>query len=94
MSRYQPETYRAQNVTVHCTGFGKNGNLAENFWSTKDLGHNPFPFQIGQGNVIKGWDEVRNASRRSCPTTVHTKLCVSPRWFSVLGYPAQLRSGF
>lgn len=36
---------------------GKNGNLAQKFWSTKDPGQQPFTFKIGQGSVIKGWDE-------------------------------------
>ncbi|GFP97980.1 peptidyl-prolyl cis-trans isomerase fkbp12 [Phtheirospermum japonicum] len=60
-----PKPVVSQNVTVHCTDFGKNGDLVEKFWSTKDLGQKPFSFQIGQGNVVKGWDEVKNASRRS-----------------------------
>ncbi|GFP90865.1 peptidyl-prolyl cis-trans isomerase fkbp12 [Phtheirospermum japonicum] len=34
-----------QNFTVHCTDFGKNGDLAEKFWSTKDLGQKHFFFQ-------------------------------------------------
>ena len=46
-----------KNVTVHCTGYGKNGDLAVPFWSTKDPGQEPFTFRIGQGQVIKGWDE-------------------------------------
>ncbi|CAK9174088.1 unnamed protein product [Ilex paraguariensis] len=46
-----------QNVTVHCTGFGKNGDLSQKFWSTKDPGQTPFTFKIGQGSVIRGWDE-------------------------------------
>ncbi|XP_065872193.1 peptidyl-prolyl cis-trans isomerase FKBP12 [Euphorbia lathyris] len=46
-----------QTVTVHCTGFGKNGDLSKVFWSTKDLTEKPFTFKIGMGNVIKGWDE-------------------------------------
>jgi len=44
-------------VTVHCTGFGKNRDLAEKFWSTKDAGQQPFTFAVGKGQVIKGWDE-------------------------------------
>eukprot|EP00286_Rhodomonas_abbreviata_P006133 CAMPEP_0181332766 /NCGR_PEP_ID=MMETSP1101-20121128/25294_1 /TAXON_ID=46948 /ORGANISM="Rhodomonas abbreviata, Strain Caron Lab Isolate" /LENGTH=73 /DNA_ID=CAMNT_0023442483 /DNA_START=19 /DNA_END=236 /DNA_ORIENTATION=- len=48
---------KGKNVTVHCTGFGKNGDLKEKFWSTKDAGQEPFTFQIGMGQVIKGWDE-------------------------------------
>ncbi|EFJ08765.1 hypothetical protein SELMODRAFT_185086 [Selaginella moellendorffii] len=46
-----------QNVTVHCTGYGKNRDLNQKFWSTKDPGQKPFQFKIGQGSVIKGWDE-------------------------------------
>ena len=38
-------------VTVHCTGYGKNGDLKEKFWSTKDPGQEPFTFKIGMGNV-------------------------------------------
>uniref|UniRef100_A0A0F7H0K5 peptidylprolyl isomerase n=1 Tax=Masdevallia picturata TaxID=125444 RepID=A0A0F7H0K5_9ASPA len=48
---------RGQNVTVHCTGFGKDGDLSKKFWSTKDPGQQPFSFKIGLGSVIKGWDE-------------------------------------
>ncbi|GFQ03882.1 peptidyl-prolyl cis-trans isomerase fkbp12, partial [Phtheirospermum japonicum] len=43
-----------QNFTVHCTDFGKNGDLAEKFWSTKDLGPKHFSFQIGEAMLIKG----------------------------------------
>ncbi len=46
-----------KNVTVHCTGYGKNGDLNVKFWSTKDPGQQPFSFNIGLGQVIKGWDE-------------------------------------
>jgi len=45
---------RGQQVTVHCTGYGKNNNLAEKFWSTKDPGQEPFTFAVGLGQVIKG----------------------------------------
>jgi len=44
-------------VTVHCTGYGKNGDLSLKFWSTKDPGQQPFTFSLGMGKVIKGWDE-------------------------------------
>lgn len=33
---------------------GKNGDLSQKFWSTKDPGQQPFTFKIGQGSVIKG----------------------------------------
>ncbi|KAH7518678.1 hypothetical protein FEM48_Zijuj09G0196400 [Ziziphus jujuba var. spinosa] len=58
-----PKPVPGQKVTVHCTGYvhtsflGKNGNLSAKFWSTKDPGQQPFAFKIGQGSVIKGWDE-------------------------------------
>ena len=44
-------------VTVHCTGYGKDRDLTKPFWSTKDPGQKPFTFTIGQGQVIKAWDE-------------------------------------
>mmetsp|Transcript_25231 Transcript_25231/g.42564 ORF Transcript_25231/g.42564 Transcript_25231/m.42564 type:complete len:113 (-) Transcript_25231:82-420(-) len=49
--------HRGQSVTVHCTGYGKNRDLGVKFWSTKDEGQKPFTFNIGLGQVIKGWDE-------------------------------------
>eukprot|EP00239_Pterosperma_sp_CCMP1384_P005060 CAMPEP_0197849350 /NCGR_PEP_ID=MMETSP1438-20131217/11698_1 /TAXON_ID=1461541 /ORGANISM="Pterosperma sp., Strain CCMP1384" /LENGTH=113 /DNA_ID=CAMNT_0043461983 /DNA_START=62 /DNA_END=403 /DNA_ORIENTATION=+ len=48
---------KGQQVTVHCTGYGKNKDLNLKFWSTKDPGQQPFTFQVGVGGVIKGWDE-------------------------------------
>ncbi|OMO85216.1 hypothetical protein CCACVL1_10354 [Corchorus capsularis] len=52
-----PKPTPGQTVTVHCTGYGKNRDLSQKFWSTKDPGQQPFSFQIGKGSVIKGWDE-------------------------------------
>jgi len=43
-------------VTVHCTGYGKNGDMSLKFWSTKDEGQKPFVFNVGMGEVIKAWD--------------------------------------
>ncbi|KAL3760241.1 hypothetical protein ACHAWU_001751 [Discostella pseudostelligera] len=48
---------RGQQVTVHCTGYGKHNDLSQKFWSTKDPGQQPFTFAVGLGQVIKGWDE-------------------------------------
>jgi peptidylprolyl isomerase len=50
---------RGQSVTVHCTGYGKNRNMNEKFWSTKDAGQEPFTFKVGLGQVIKVRPYVR-----------------------------------
>ena len=44
-------------VTIHCTGYGKNGDLRQKFWSTRDIGQKPVTFPIGIGEVIRVWDE-------------------------------------
>eukprot|EP00796_Vickermania_ingenoplastis_P005008 gene5008-3603_t len=41
-------------ITVHCTGYLAEGK--KKFWSTKD-DNKPFSFNVGIGQVIRGWDE-------------------------------------
>lgn len=48
---------KGDRVTVHCTGYGKNGELGTKFWSTRDPDQAPFTFQIGMKRVIRCWDE-------------------------------------
>ncbi|CBZ25862.1 putative peptidyl-prolyl cis-trans isomerase [Leishmania mexicana MHOM/GT/2001/U1103] len=45
---------RGQTITVHCTGYLADGK--KKFWSTRD-DNNPFSFNVGVGQVIRGWDE-------------------------------------
>lgn len=72
-----------KSVTVHCTGFGKNSDLAVKFWSTKDT-NQPFSFTIGMGQVIKGWDE----GVLSMCIGEHAKLTCTPDYaYGAGGFP-------
>mmetsp|Transcript_1023 Transcript_1023/g.953 ORF Transcript_1023/g.953 Transcript_1023/m.953 type:complete len:112 (-) Transcript_1023:135-470(-) len=73
------------NVTVHCTGFGKNRDLNERFWSTKDPGQEPFTFKIGIGQVIKGWDEGVMTMKLGEIARIH---CTPDYAYGAGGFPA------
>eukprot|EP01119_Soliformovum_irregulare_P004027 TRINITY_DN15038_c0_g1_i1.p1 TRINITY_DN15038_c0_g1~~TRINITY_DN15038_c0_g1_i1.p1 ORF type:complete len:154 (+),score=37.36 TRINITY_DN15038_c0_g1_i1:18-479(+) len=52
-----PEPKKGANITVHCTGYTElPGQDLKKFWSTRDT-NEPFSFNVGMGQVIRGWDE-------------------------------------
>jgi len=49
---------KGQKVTTHCTGYVELPlQPLKKFWSTRDPGQQTFAFNIGLGQVIRGWDE-------------------------------------
>ncbi len=52
-----PQPTKGQNCSVHYTGWlWENGVKGKKFDSSVDRGQ-PFKFAVGQGQVIRGWDE-------------------------------------
>eukprot|EP00049_Salpingoeca_infusionum_P003972 m.73233 g.73233 ORF g.73233 m.73233 type:complete len:161 (-) comp12363_c0_seq2:147-629(-) len=77
-----PTPSKGASITVHCTGYLENG---KKFWSTKDPGQEVFSFQVGIGQVIKGWDvgcmtmQKGEVARLTCP---------GPMAYGPNGFPA------
>ena len=52
-----PAPKQGQSVNVHYTGWlDENGKQGKKFDSSRDRGQ-PFSFPLGEGRVIRGWDE-------------------------------------
>lgn len=84
-----PTPTKGASVTVHCTGYGKDRDLLQKFWSTKDPGQTPFTFKVGLQQVIKGWDEgvlgmkLGESARLTCTPDYAYGAGGFPAW----GYP-------
>uniref|UniRef100_A0A3B4A361 peptidylprolyl isomerase n=1 Tax=Periophthalmus magnuspinnatus TaxID=409849 RepID=A0A3B4A361_9GOBI len=76
----QSYPHRGQKVSVHYTGTLTNG---EKFDSSKDRGR-PFEFTLGQGEVIKGWDE---GVAQMCVGEVARLTCTPDYAYGARGYP-------
>src|SRR6476660_6812917 len=71
------EAKAGQSVSVHYTGWLRNddGSVGAKFDSSKDRGQ-PFGFNLGAGQVIRGWDEgvqgmkVGGARRLTIPASL------------------------
>ncbi|KUF83240.1 Peptidyl-prolyl cis-trans isomerase [Phytophthora nicotianae] len=46
-----PTPTKGASVTVHCTGYGKDRDLQQKFWSTKDPGQTPFTFKLHEFKI-------------------------------------------
>ena len=87
-------------VTIHCTGYGKDGDLRQKFLSTHDEGQTPFTFSIGVGEVIRVWDEgvmsmaVGELARITCGSEYGYGAVGFPLWgikpFSALQFEIEL----
>jgi len=77
-------------ITVHCTGSVAVGDDRTKFWSTRDPGQDTFTFKIGEGNVIKCWDEgclgMKVGERAKLLGT--SDVCYGARGFPAWGIPA------
>lgn len=72
-------------ITVHCTGM-----LADRkkFWSTLD-DNKPFSFNVGMGQVIRGWDEgmLQMSIGEKAELTMTGDYAYGPRGFPAWGIP-------
>ncbi|EPY36482.1 peptidylprolyl isomerase [Strigomonas culicis] len=73
-------------ITVHCTGFLADGK--KKFWSTHD-DNKPFSFNVGLGQVIKGWDEgmLQMSVGETAELLMTGDYAYGPRGFPAWGIP-------
>eukprot|EP00735_Rhodelphis_limneticus_P013897 TRINITY_DN785_c0_g1::TRINITY_DN785_c0_g1_i1::g.18470::m.18470 TRINITY_DN785_c0_g1::TRINITY_DN785_c0_g1_i1::g.18470 ORF type:complete len:125 (-),score=40.27,sp/Q8LGG0/FKB12_ARATH/60.71/3e-41,FKBP_C/PF00254.23/3.1e-24 TRINITY_DN785_c0_g1_i1:77-409(-) len=78
---------KGNTITVHCTGFV--AATGKKFWSTKDPGQDVFSFQVGLGQVIKGWDAgfIDMSLGESARLTISSDWAYGPRGFPAWGIP-------
>ncbi|CUI15252.1 peptidyl-prolyl cis-trans isomerase, putative [Bodo saltans] len=78
---------KGDKITVHCTGYVAEGK--KKFWSTLD-DNKPFAFNVGLGQVIRGWDEgmLQMSIGEQAELTMSSDYAYGPKGFPAWGIPA------